>query len=475
MTDKKDLVDAYAFSRRRLVSAFLSGAPGGREVEPARPGRTLVAGVALAVLLLAGAAVAGVFHQQPDVDWSQPALISDESTGALYVNLGDVRGSDEPTLRAVVNVTSARLILGADATPQDVPSEEIAKRTKGPAVGIVDAPATTPGTGDLVNTGWTACTGRGLGTALSVSTEPGVDELPDAGLVVRSGRDLHLLATAPPTEDRPAAVHRYRIPTGASEELHSALGVAIRGDAIPVDPAWLQLVPEGGTLDASGLAIESAGEPLPATTAFAGYPRRARIGDYFTRDGRTYIITAEGPVVADAFALAVLRHATFDGRTPRRVPVDGGVALSFTTPPYAASRWPTELPQGHQQLANTQVCAALHTEPGSPPAVGVGVDPEPTAAAEGSGVEIRMSAGNGAVVRAADWSSATGGAPYLVDGRGVSHRLVDESAVDGLGYAHLDWVVVPDVWLELFEPGVGLSRDAALCPPATDGDAAPCG
>ena len=56
MATKKDLVEAHAFSRRRLVTAFVSGAPGGREVEPVRPGRVLIGGVALSVLLLAGAA-----------------------------------------------------------------------------------------------------------------------------------------------------------------------------------------------------------------------------------------------------------------------------------------------------------------------------------------------------------------------------------------------------------------------------------
>ena len=60
MATKKDLVEAHAFSRRRLVTAFLSGAPGGREVEPARPGRTIFGGLALAVLLIAAAAIASV-------------------------------------------------------------------------------------------------------------------------------------------------------------------------------------------------------------------------------------------------------------------------------------------------------------------------------------------------------------------------------------------------------------------------------
>ena len=39
MAAKRDLVEAHQFSRRRLITAFVSGAPGGREVEPARSGR----------------------------------------------------------------------------------------------------------------------------------------------------------------------------------------------------------------------------------------------------------------------------------------------------------------------------------------------------------------------------------------------------------------------------------------------------
>ena len=69
MATKKDLVEAHAFSRRRLVTAFVSGAPGGREVEPVRPGRVLIGGVALSVLLLAGAAIAGFLLGRPPAEW----------------------------------------------------------------------------------------------------------------------------------------------------------------------------------------------------------------------------------------------------------------------------------------------------------------------------------------------------------------------------------------------------------------------
>src|SRR3954466_2294490 len=112
MATKKDLVEAYSFSRRRLVTAFVSGAPGGREVEPARPGRTIVGGVALAVLLAAGAAIAGVFSPTAPSDWKKPGLIIAKETGSSYVIITE---SDHPVLRHVINSTSAKLILGAEA------------------------------------------------------------------------------------------------------------------------------------------------------------------------------------------------------------------------------------------------------------------------------------------------------------------------------------------------------------------------
>lgn len=58
MVTDKDLLEANSFSRRRLVTAFVSGAPTGREVEPAHPSRTIVGGLALAIVLVVGAALA---------------------------------------------------------------------------------------------------------------------------------------------------------------------------------------------------------------------------------------------------------------------------------------------------------------------------------------------------------------------------------------------------------------------------------
>ena len=94
MATKKDLVEAHAFSRRRLVTAFVSGAPGGREVEPVRPGRVLIGGVALSVLLLAGAAIAGFLLGRPPAQWLETgSFIISKDTGEQYVVM---RGGDDP-------------------------------------------------------------------------------------------------------------------------------------------------------------------------------------------------------------------------------------------------------------------------------------------------------------------------------------------------------------------------------------------
>ena len=79
MATKRDLVEAYSFSRRRLVTAFVSGAPGGIEAEPARPGRTFVGGLALTVLLMGAAAIVRIVSPSLPEDWASAHADSGET------------------------------------------------------------------------------------------------------------------------------------------------------------------------------------------------------------------------------------------------------------------------------------------------------------------------------------------------------------------------------------------------------------
>ena len=93
MATKRDLVEAYQFSRRRLVTAFVSGAPGGREVEPTRPGRALVGGLALALLVVGGGAVTGLVSGRDGADPRQPGLVISRDRGQPYAvpRQGEIR------------------------------------------------------------------------------------------------------------------------------------------------------------------------------------------------------------------------------------------------------------------------------------------------------------------------------------------------------------------------------------------------
>ncbi len=471
MATKKDLVEAYAFSRRRLVTAFVSGAPGGREVEPTRPGRAVIGGIALAVLLVAAAAITGVFKGRQDVDWEQAGLVVDDDSGALYVNLGDdIPGfdDDEPRLRPVVNVTSARLILGPEVMAEEASPEDIAAEGTGPPIGIADAPATVPPVGNLVNTGWTACTSSGHGVRTTVAEEQTVPAMPEAGLVVRNGRTTYLIATGVASGDSPARAYRYAFPKGP-DNIFNALGVAIPADAVEVPDEWLALFPEGGDVGADGLGITGAGSPPPPEVQ-SMLSADAKIGDYFVQGDYTLVITQDGVSRFDDFAAAVLANSRLGRYEPKELTDAMDPDVDLAPSPYGDSHWPAALP-GASNGSTDALCAVLLTGEGEQPAVTIGIDPTGDAVPDDIDPEERevsVDSGHGSVVRVGDWVSSEAASAYLIDDRGLSHKLRNRESVTNLGYADVDEVVVPDSWLELFVRGVELSKDAALCPPESE-------
>lgn len=469
MATKKDLVEAYSFSRRRLVTAFVSGAPGGREVEPARPGRTIVGGIALAVLLMAGAAIAGVFNPRTSIDWDEPAFIIAKDKGSIYVIIDPRPGDTEPTLRPITNVTSAQLILGANFEPVQIPLEKISERNTGPTIGILDAPATVPEESKLIQSGWTSCTGTDLGIKTDVSERTTVTPTPDAGFVVKRKDDYFLIAEEPATATRPSRAYRYPMPPNNS--LNNDLQVALSERAIEVPEQWLLLFDSGGPLNAEGLNLAGAG----GRPSFGGsdmLPRGTKIGDfYFDVNNRPRVITQNGVATFSDFAFRVLKNTEFGGKKPKDRPVDANAELPSVTPPYemADAHWP----ESTLSQAEGQVCAQLRAERDAPPGVLLAQAPTGEASAEevdDPGVkEASVDSGHGAFVMSGGWGeSADSAEPVLIDERGRAYPLVGPGTPGKLGYQDEDWVLVPEPWVDLFGEGVPLSEDAALCPPTTD-------
>lgn len=459
MATKKDLVEAYSFSRRRLVTAFVSGAPGGREVEPARPGRMIIGGIALAILLIAGAAVAGALTKRADPDFDQPGLFTDDR-GVLYIVLESEDSPGQPVLRPVINVTSAQLILGDAGKITKVPDDKLAAEEKGPSIGILDAPAIVPSPGDLLNSGWTSCTATGSGIRTEIVPSAGVTRQPTIGFVVegRKKKKRYLIAEASPPQ-RPTRAYRY--PLQDNPALLDRLGVQTT-QPISVPDEWLALFPDGGSLDEKGLGIAGWGDPV----TLAGYPDGTRVGDIDAGRSRRYVITNEGLVALTPFADAVVQSTRIGKREPREVKSDADLDLAPDTP-YDAAQWPDQVLSAPADTTD-QVCGVLETAEGEMPAVRLAINPSGSAMLDGvdkDDRDVRVEPGRGALVRSGGWSKSSGGAPYLVDDGGRTYSVAGDLEVENLGYAGVDPVIVPDSWLRLFRAGPDLSRLAALCPP----------
>ncbi len=464
MATKRDLVEAHAFSRRRLVTAFVSGAPGGREVEPARPARVLVGGAALAVLLIAGAAIAGVFTKKTPDDWAKPGLFISKETGAAYVITDD----DLPiVVRPVINITSAKLILGADVSPTIIAQTALEEEVVGGDIGILGAPASPPGANRLIESGWTACTDTGAGIRLSVSDRPGVRAAAGAGSVVTHGGRYYLVAQAARADGGEPGAHRYLLPddAGARDNMLTALGLRAGTYATEVSETYLGLFPTGGDLSLETVGIGATGAKAPYATPESNLPRGARVGDIVTYDGGALLLGPDYPLDLDPFSLAVYANLP---DAPRTAAVEGGINLERGPSTFADAHWPGDL---LTPLFGEQ-CAQLDVAPGAAPRVQVVGDPLGGAAAaevpEGT-TSVRVDPGRGAFVYSGDWADETSGAPFLMDAKGIAYPLVGAGAAAQLGYADVDAPVVPDTWVQLFRAGVPLSQDAALCPPDREG------
>jgi hypothetical protein len=472
MATKKDLVEAYSFSRRRLVTAFVSGAPGGREVEPARPGRTVVAGLALAVLLVAGAAIAGIFSPSVPEDWADsPGLIVSKETGAAYVITEDAveeaeatEGDTGPVLRPVINITSAMLILGSDVTPEIVPQSAIDAETIGDDIGILNAPASVPTGNLLIQDGWTACTDESRGIRLDVAESPGVGEAPRGGFVVENDNAYYVVARARPEGAEEPRAYRYRLPgnRGVRDDILGDLGLEFSARAKPVSQDWLALFPAGGDLDERSFELEGAGDRVSYAGGDSGVPGSARVGDYIDGAEGAFLLTEDGPAPLDPFALAVYGNLPGPDR-PRLIDSDD-LQVGRALEPHLAAHWPDTL----LEPVFGEHCARLEPQPGGAPVVELGTDPgeDASSASVDSGeTSVSVDPGRGAYVLSGGWDDTTEGSPYLIDAKGNANALVGVGAADLLGYAGHDPPVVPDAWIELFDPGVPLSQDAALCPP----------
>ncbi len=341
MASKRDLVEAHAYNRRRLVSAFLSGAPGGREVESVSRSRPVVAGVTLGGLLVGGAAIAGLFAQPLPDGWENGYVVIGKTSAARFVTI-------KGTLHPVLNATSARLILPSDKGFEVlvVDDSKIAATPHGSTLGILGAPDDLPPAASLVQTGWVSCF-DGTKPTLTIGTAAAPAYADASGLTVTvtgSGKDVRYLL---------AAGRRYVIPTASYDPVKQYLGQLETPQA--VTGTWVDLFNPGSDLTFESFGFRDralVGKPLTGQYTLGN--KLANVGQLVVNKDQNdamSVMVANGTIPLTPFAAAVYQAVAPDGLgKPVTVSNDDLSRIQPSdTAGFVPEDWPTRSSQPRQR------------------------------------------------------------------------------------------------------------------------------
>ncbi|MFI5492933.1 type VII secretion protein EccB [Actinoplanes sp. NPDC051859] len=441
MQTQRDHVHAHQFLMGRMSNALVLGDPDTVENPFSRAVTGLLAGILIAILVVAGFGIYGWLVPGGSKAWQQKdAIVVEKESGTAYVYLD---GALHPTM----NMASARLIQGAGAKIQLTARRSIQDVPRGGLIGIPGAPQVLPDAKAMLSGPWLTC--------------------PDA-TGTKFGINLDARAPADPfTDDRFAMVaaggSSYLIWRGRRHQLTDQAAPAALGLAnvvpVPVPPVWLNLLPEGEPVRAPQL--DGAGQ---AGATIAG--KRRTVGTLFRQ-----------PVAGGAEQLFVLRQ---DGLSPINatqfafVQADRGdpavdlvaadvVAAPRSTdrslqnllPDLAAARWEDprgralcqrQRPTGPETLAATLVFTGM----------------EHAARKADGTARVRVPPGSALV--AYPVPLAQPGQipdPYLISDAGLRHLLPKGEALGALGIGG-DRLPMPESVLTAIGSGPDLYRDAVV-------------
>jgi ESX secretion system ATPase EccB len=443
-------LSGHRFMRRRIACALL-----GRDLRAVNdsmraPAQSLTAGLALAIVLLAGCLILAVLRPQPDVGTAP--IVMESKSGALYVRLGE-------RLHPVPNLASARLIAKTNADPQPIATSELSRSKLGPLLGIPGAPqflGTPLGEGQSQ---WTVCD-SGDGTTVIVGAAPQSDALQrNQTLLVTpsSGGSTYLLF-----DGRRAVVN--------TDDATVARALGLDGRTpLPVSPVLLNLIPESPPITPP--RIPDVGKRGP--DSLPGFPVGSVLRVVRTGGDEFYVVLREGVQRIGQVAADLLRFADSQGnRTALPIAPDViRTANSVTRLP--VSDYPDRV---HPQSVadGTTVCARW--SPATPGGVAVTfsvgplpipVGQAPVRLVQADGKESAVDAvylppGRMAYVRATSLSGVNvrGGTRYLISDTGVRYAVHDDNAAHDLG---IPPTMVPAPWpvLAALPAGPELSRTNA--------------
>lgn len=442
-------------------------------VEPLRTQtRAVLMGALILVTALVGCFVFSLIR--PNTSAANNAVLADRSTAALYVRVGD-------RLHPVLNLTSARLIVGRPVNPTTVKSSELDKFARGNLIGIPGAPERMV-QNTATDADWTVCDAA-TGPAAGVTVIAGRPDSSGARAAALDRRDGVLV------EDTTGTWllwdgKRSRIDL-ADRPVTNALGFG--GDVPaprPIAAGLFNAIPQAPALAVP--AIPGAGDPPDY-----GLPLPAPIGSVVAAHAVTensagtvlyYAVLPDGLQPISPVLAAMLRNADSYGfdQPPRlgadqitRLPVSRmldtgrypGQRISLVDAardPITCAFW--SKPAG----AATSSLALLS---GSALPVPDGIRPEELVGAGAGGVATRvaLAPGTGYFVQTVgqEPTAPVAGSLFWVADTGVRYGIDNEDTaghnktVEALGL-NPPPTAIPWSMLSLFAPGPTLSRADAL-------------
>ena len=296
-------------------------------VDPLRTqSRAVLMGVLLLVTGLAGCFVFSFIR--PSGSAGNNMVLADRSTAALYVRVGD-------ELHPVLNLTSARLIVGQPANPTNVKSSELDRFPRGNLIGIPGAPERMVQNSSR-DAKWTACDAIGGISRAAHSTGVTViaGPLDNGGARAAALDPGHAILVGSPTEQGTSTWllwdgKRSQIDLG-DHAVTSALGLGSDASAAPasrpIAPGLFNAIPEAPPLTAP--AIPNAGAP-------AGFSVPAPIGAVVVSYGleprdktssdtmRYFAVLPDGLQPISSVLAAILRNTNSYGlQQPPRLSAD---------------------------------------------------------------------------------------------------------------------------------------------------------
>lgn len=141
-------VNGYRFLIRRLEHALIRA--DSRMIHDPMRGQTrsLLVGLVIGILVAGAAGVLAFFKPTPNLGDAQ--ILLSKSNGALFVRVGD-------RVHPVLNLASARLIVGKSDSPKAVDDKFLNQMPLGPMVGIMGAPTTIHAGDETGTSSWTVC------------------------------------------------------------------------------------------------------------------------------------------------------------------------------------------------------------------------------------------------------------------------------------------------------------------------------